>query len=276
MTTTNLNAPNVSESQNSKEVTINEMGDAIDRATQDSVDIAVTGNTTVSAAVYTRNFEFNLTGTPAAAFNLDVPNTRRFFLVNNGTNRTATVQVTGGAGAGVEIAAGQARLLYSDNADIIEAGGGGGGGASAFTGLSDTPSGYTGLAGQVFRVNAAENALEAVALPYDFGALFEAEPAINTAFSRLIVARDITVPANFAGSSGTVGTNPASSYAIDVKDDGVSIGTITVGTDGAFTFATTGGNAQAIAAGSLIEFDSPGTLDNTIADLLLVVAATQD
>ena len=39
---------------------------------------------------------------------------------------------------------------------------GGGGGATTFTALTDTPSAYTGEAGQIPRVNAGETALEFV------------------------------------------------------------------------------------------------------------------
>ncbi len=40
--------------------------------------------------------------------------------------------------------------------------GGGGGGASTFTGLTDTPSNYSGLAGRLLRVNLAQTAIEAI------------------------------------------------------------------------------------------------------------------
>ena len=56
-----------------------------------------------------------------------------------------------------------------------------------------------------------------------------------------------------------IGTNPAASLELSVKDDGTEIGTITIATSGAFTFATTGGDPKTVAAGSLLTVVAPAT-----------------
>jgi hypothetical protein len=61
-----------------------------------------------------------LGGTPGAGFNFDLPaNVERLFAVNNDSGQTATVQVTGGAGANVAVSTGTTRILHSDGTDAI-------------------------------------------------------------------------------------------------------------------------------------------------------------
>ena len=93
---------------------------------------------------------------------------------------------------------------------------------------------------------------------------------------KLIAVRDIAFEANFSGSAGHVGTNPDATFDIDVKDDGVSIGTISVSTGGAFTFTTTSGTAKTVAAGSRIEFTAPANspAEATVADIAATLKGT--
>jgi hypothetical protein len=85
----------------------------------------------------------------------------------------------------------------------------------------------------------------------------------------------ITFAANFAGSYGKIGINPTASFVLTVYKNptftgllitgGTNIGTITIGTGGAFTFATTGGISQSLAAGDLMGVKGPTTPDATAA-----------
>ena len=85
--------------------------------------------------------------------------------------------------------------------------------------------------------------------------------------------RAATFPANFSGAYGDVATtNPGSNYAIDVKLNGSSIGTITISSAGAFTFATSGGTTKAVAAGDLLTFVAPGS--GTCTDIAATLRAT--
>jgi hypothetical protein len=60
-----------------------------------------------------------------------------------------------------------------------------------------------------------------------------------------------------------------------VKNNGTTIGTITVSTGGVVTFATTG-TTVACAAGDLITIIAPSTVDTTIADFgATLIAARQ-
>lgn len=71
---------------------------------------------------------------------------------------------------------------------------------------------------------------------------------------------------DFAGSVGYIGTNPTASYVLTVKAAGATVGTVTVSTGGAFTFATSGG-AVSVAIGDLFEVVSQATADATAADV---------
>lgn len=114
--------------------------------------------------------------------------------------------------------------------------------------------------------------LELIAF-YDVPLSFAGTPDAGALMGKLIAVREVDFEANFAGSAGHVGTNPAATFEIDVQDDGVSIGTISISTGGVFTFTTTGGTAKTVAVGSRIEFyassDSPA--EATIADIAVTL-----
>lgn len=89
----------IEQSQSQKEVTANAMGTQISGATQGALDVDCTagGTITLTAAQYLDNHTFRLTGSPAGAFNLDVPDGERDFKIINTSGQTATVDtVTGG------------------------------------------------------------------------------------------------------------------------------------------------------------------------------------
>lgn len=102
---------------------------------------------------------------------------------------------------------------------------------------------------------------------HDLPLSYAGTPTASEVMHRFTVVRDVACPINFAGSAGHVGANPTASFAIDVQAAGVSIGTITIDTAGALTFATTGGLAQVVAAGSLVTFHAPAAVDATITDI---------
>ena len=222
----------------------------IEEATQRPVDVDcaspdTAGEIVVSAATYTGNFALRLTGSPSADFTLLVPAGDRFFAVLNETGKTATIRAVGGPTSVFSVASGFNALIVADDTDLslmanFAAGGGEGG------------------------------------TIYDFGCAFGSTPTGETVITRVRIGRAITIPADMAGSAGGVGTNPTATYDIDVQDDGVSIGTISVSTGGVATFSTSGGTAKSVAAGSEITFVAPAepTGGETIADASFVVLAT--
>jgi len=128
--TPNLGITHITQGQAGKEVTANEAFDELDQAGQDTVDIVTTagGTIVVTALEYTRNNVLKLTGTPAANFTLEIPNTKRRFVVQNASGKIATVQTaTPSATQGVDN--GILADLYCDgnlNVESVLSGGAGG------------------------------------------------------------------------------------------------------------------------------------------------------
>ena len=176
---------------------------------------------------------------------LTLPAVKRPFAVYN-PDSTYSVDVTKGSTA-IEVGPGQYGRFHTD-------------------GTTD------GLVGVVSEVSTGGGAPEK---PYDIPLSYAGGPPdASEIIGRVVVTRDIDFAADFAGSYGYIATNPTSSFAIDVKDDGSSIGTITVSTGGAFTFVTTSNTAKTVAAGSRIEFVAPGSADGTAADIAATLHGT--
>ena len=78
-----------------------------------------------------------------------------------------------------------------------------------------------------------------------------------------------TVPANFTTPTTVCkcGTNPASSFALTLKDGASTLGTLTLDSSCALTAATTGGTTQSITAGDQLYLIAPGSADATAANI---------
>ncbi len=111
---------------------------------------------------------------------------------------------------------------------------------------------------------------------YDIVTRFSGTPTAGEIIWFESISRGEKISADFAGSSGSVGLNPTASFSIDVQDDGVSIGTITVTTTGQVAFASIGGLAVDIAAGSRLTLVAPAPADATIADIAITIIGTTD
>lgn len=102
---------------------------------------------------------------------------------------------------------------------------------------------------------------------YDVRIGFSATPTSDEIIDSILIVRDISFAADFAGSLGRVGTNPTATFDLDVLLDGVSVGTISVSTGGVFTFTSASNQVVNAAAGQLLNIEAPNVVDATIADL---------
>lgn len=107
-----------------------------------------------------------------------------------------------------------------------------------------------------------------------FGLFFPGTPASNQLIAKTIIARAVTFPANFSTSFGDVGTNPTGSFVVTVVLNGANVGTITISTGGAFTFASTGGVDIIAQAGDVLELEAPSATDATVANIGVTLVAT--
>lgn len=161
MASDNLGIPAVSASQTQKEATINDGINALDKAANGVLPITITTHRTLTTTEFTRNVMFNLSGSPAADFNLVVPGTNRLFAVRNGTAKVCTVKYA--ASGSLTLAAGVSALVHSDGTDLVSlGGGGGGGGAATLLDLTDGPGTYAGAATYKVVVNGAGTGFEFV------------------------------------------------------------------------------------------------------------------
>lgn len=103
-------------------------------------------------------------------------------------------------------------------------------------------------------------------IPYSVPFGFTSTPISGEKLLLHVFAEAITFPDDFAGAQEYVGTNPAASFVMSVKQNGVAIGTITVSTLGVVTFATTAGTA-AFAVGDVMEITAPSPADTIAADM---------
>ncbi len=106
---------------------------------------------------------------------------------------------------------------------------------------------------------------------YDLGFDFPGAPGADEVVGRWYVPQTVTLAADFAGSGGAIDTTPTATLDLDVQDGGVSIGTVSISTGGAFTFTTTGGTEKVVAAGSVVRLVAPATPDATAAGILLTL-----
>lgn len=132
-----------------------------------------------------------------------------------------------------------------------------------------------GTSGQFLKTNGAA-APSWSNVPYDLPLSFSGTPTAGQLMGKLIVVRDVVLGANFTGSFGHVGTNPDATFDIDVKDNGSTIGTISVSTGGVYTFTTTSGTAKTVTAGNRIEFYAPANspAEATVADIAATLKGT--
>jgi hypothetical protein len=221
-TTPLLGITQVSTSQNSKEVTINDAITALEDATNRGILLTAfasgTTSYTLTTTEATRNFIYRAKGTPTAAITLNFPvtvngaNYNRIFAVRNESGQQLTVKFASGAGTTVVIPNNQTRLIAAlDGLNMIVAAEPQS--AVNFLSLSDTPGTFAGVQGKFLGVNVAEDALvflDAATFP-DYVAnagkvltVKETEDGVEWADASLVATfLDLTdVPSSYTGQGG--------------------------------------------------------------------------
>jgi len=244
MPSPNLAITHVAAAQNQKEVTINDAVDALDRAMTDVAAVTFTsGSATLSDAAFRSAVAF----APAAALDapatLTVPQIRRVFLVIN-SDAAHAITVARGATA-FAVAPGQTAVLCTD-----------------------------GTADGLFAAAGAGQSQPAI---YDFGMTHMDTPAPGTLAGKVAIARAISIPADFANAVGNAEVPPATAgWGLDVTHNGSLIGTIQIGTAGAFSFSTQNGAPISVAAGDILRFVANAGNDPaeaSLAGIAITIAA---
>lgn len=104
---------------------------------------------------------------------------------------------------------------------------------------------------------------------------FAGTPGANATIYAEVLAEELAIADDFAGSDGHVETNPSSATQFDVFIDNATeaIGSVSFSTGGVATFSTTASGTEIVPAGSLFEVRAPGTL-NGIAGIQITFKAS--
>jgi hypothetical protein len=249
-----LNLPAIADSQaDGQWNTSNDADAALGDATTDKYSVDFSGgNVTLNSTQYRSAMVFKPSAALAAARTLILPAVKRPFIFHNSdATYTVTLKKTDGASpetaTTIAVTAGQVFIGYTDGTS---------------TGLFGAA--VTGAGGG------------STPVPYDLPLSFSGSPTAGQLIGKLVMARDVSLGADFSGSTGHIGTNPSATYAIDVQDNGSSIGTISISTGGVFTFTTSGGTAKTISSGHRLEFYAPANspADSTAANIAATLKGT--
>lgn len=125
MASPNLDIPALAAAVNNLPALMDDQISILDNALQGGTTIAcgAGGTINVLSTTSTRYFYFELTGSPAGAFNIDFPTKKRYLVIENSTGQNATVRVTGTGGASVVINPTGVAVLWIDGTDVKLIGG---------------------------------------------------------------------------------------------------------------------------------------------------------
>lgn len=239
--TNNLSRTEVAESQNQKEVTINDSDGVLDAAITATLAVPVdtTNAVTLTAAQWTRNVIFKVdeasAGPATGAITVTVPaTTRGLFVIINNTAFTVTVTIASQTITAPVVAAGALALLSSDGINV------------------QRPSGSDES--------------------YDVGGTHQGVPTADLVIFQFLAPRAFTIPATSgqakAGTAATAQTN------FSLQKNGTTFGTMrfaAAATTATFVNVT----ATSFAAGDELRIVAPSTPDTTLADLVFSLAGTK-
>lgn len=280
MATDHLQIPETQANQDQKEVTLNAADNLLDNAINDDASVSVTGDVTLTTTQTRENAVILLTGTPGAAFNVDMPDVnKRVLSIINTTDAIGTVRNSVGAGTTLAIPVGEARTFHYDGTDIRQIGGGGGGGTAVSveddgSQIVATASVLNFIGGAVVVDAGSGQADITVATPYDVGTFFGGTPGTSVSVLTFVFVRGVTLPSGLSASRGFAGTAPTAQTDFDLRRNGVSFGTMGFA-NASQTAAFTAASDTVFAAGDRLEVVTPGTL-NTLADLVFTLAGTRN
>lgn len=240
----NLDLDQVSESQDSKEVTINDQAGQIDAAITEQYTIEVTSTNTweLTSEEFSRNVYFIIDVDSSDPADADITITcpaekRGIFIVKNSSEYAATITIPEQSLSAPVVESGSMTLLSCDGSNIE----------------SQSTSG--------------EN-------PFDVGSSFAGVPEASEIILEFIFTRAVTFPSGLTGSQGSAGTAATAEAIFDIIKDETSVGSMTFAASGTVpTFAMT--TATVFAAGEVLQIIGPSTADATLADIVFTLAGAR-
>ena len=116
---------------------------------------------------------------------------------------------------------------------------------------------------------------ELAASPFDMTTFFPGTTTASAKLLRVPVARAVSFANDFAGSYGRASAAATGSTAFDIQVNGSSVGTATFAAAASTATFVTAGGALALVAGDVLMIVAPVTPDATLADIGIVLAGTR-
>lgn len=248
----NLGILQVTESQSQKMSAVNQalsqIEDALSEIYEIDVSSSVDGSTNDFVLTYdvsddlsdraaTRMIYLKVTGNPTFDFTITHPQTKHLFFVSNQTAQNCVIRTI--SGISVSVPKNSGNIIYCDGTDVEP-------------------------------LLAAQNTNY---VPID--CQFWGKPGSSEVMARHLAFYDIVVQEDEDEIVGKVGTNPASSFVMEVFEDGGKRGEITVSTTGEFTYNTTSISGPiTFNAGNEIIIYAPATVDADIEDIRFSLKGT--
>lgn len=214
--TPDLHLPLVAPNQDQKETTINTALAILEASANDSVLISLaSGNVTLNDDQYTKYFLHQFNGNSVVR-TVTLPNTRRWFAVENLGSASITFKITGSTGLTLDLPSGKIGLAVSDGVDLRYVVPDPTGGLGLLTDLSDVTGVPTD--GQLLRWFAAESSWKPWTLSMPFIALSDAPHSYNAAAGKLVGVNATGDGLEFVSSAANVNSfvdldDTPSSYA---------------------------------------------------------------
>lgn len=123
-TSDNLAITHLEAKQVDPETPVNAAIDRLDLSNNDTVDVVTTagGTITLTSAEKLDNLLIRLTGTPAGAYNIDIPDGNRCLHFENASGQTATLDTVTGAGSTIALADNETMVVDVRGTDLTQIG----------------------------------------------------------------------------------------------------------------------------------------------------------
>lgn len=245
----NLGRSELSDTQTNKAANINTQTGILDAALSELFALTVTGTDTQytpSAIQLRENLVLKAVANDADPPVASTVNTlrldwqvKKLYFVWNETAGRLDVELTSASDVSIEVGPGLLVAVYS---------------------TAQTPAGGLVLLAAESIVGAGDDAL-----PYDVGGFFAGNPDATTILFSHIVARSATFPENFVNSQAHSRVRPDAQVIFDITKNTSNVGTLTMTSAGAVTFAAAG--EQGFVAGDRLSVVSRAVTDPSIADI---------
>lgn len=132
------------------------------------------------------------------------------------------------------------------------------------------PTGATGAAGEQGPQGVPGST--AYALPIQ---IVTPSPSADEVLLLHVFAEAVSFPPNFNGSRSYIGVPPSGLWVLSIQKNGAEVGTVTVSTGGASTFASASGLPVGFVAGDRLEAVSPHTPDAALERCAFTLIGTR-